>query len=89
MEGGSVIVVEPIPRIEREERDFCSLRQVGWLVNDQTTALHTRLQSHDGSLLPHGAMTNLALPNPPLQRTRSSLTLGTTPLNAKVVGQTK
>jgi signal peptidase I len=28
-----------------------------------------------------------ALPNPPLQRTWSSLTLGTTPLNASVVGQ--
>jgi hypothetical protein len=76
MERGAIIFIKPVSRIERKQRDLRSLRQVGGLVDDQPPSLHTRLQSHDASLLREGDMTNLALRNPSLQRACSSPRLG-------------
>src|SRR2546426_7065728 len=46
MQGGTVFLVEPISRIERQQLDFRSFGQVGGFVNDQPAGLHSSLQCH-------------------------------------------
>src|SRR2546425_12895567 len=46
MQGGTVILVEPISGIERQQLDFGSFGQVGGFVNDQPAGLHSSLQCH-------------------------------------------
>src|SRR4051794_16029780 len=46
MERGSVVLVEPIPGIEWQQFDHRSFGQIGRLVNDKPSGLHTSLQRH-------------------------------------------
>jgi hypothetical protein len=46
MEYGSIVLIEPITGIERQEFDLGSFRQIGRLVDDKSPGFHTRLQRH-------------------------------------------
>jgi hypothetical protein len=59
MERGSIVLIDPVPRIERQEFDFGSFGQIGRLVDDKSPALHSSLQRHSirvasPPLLPQG-----------------------------------
>jgi hypothetical protein len=46
MQGGTIFLVEPVSGIERQKFDFGAFREIGRLVNDQPTGLHSTLQCH-------------------------------------------
>ena len=46
MERGSIVLIEPVPRIERQEFDLGSFGQIGRLVDDEASGLHASLQRH-------------------------------------------
>lgn len=43
MKRGSIGFIEPVPEIERQEFDFGSFGQIGWLVDDESSGLHSSL----------------------------------------------
>ena len=43
MERRSIFLIEPVPGIERQEFDFGSFGQIGWLVDDESPGLHSSL----------------------------------------------
>ena len=46
MERGPILLIEPVPGVERQEFDFGSFGQIGWLVDDESSSLHSSLQRH-------------------------------------------
>jgi hypothetical protein len=48
MHGCTIFLAEAISVTEKEKVDFRPVREVGRLVNDQPTVLHSSLQYHDG-----------------------------------------
>lgn len=46
MERGSVVLIEPIPGIEWQQFDHGSFGQIGRLVDDEASGLHSSLQGH-------------------------------------------
>ena len=53
MERGSIFLIEPVPGIERQEFDFGSFGQIGWLVDNESPGLHSSLQCHAITVAPH------------------------------------
>jgi hypothetical protein len=49
MERGSIVLIEPVPGIERLESDLGSFRQIGRLVNDESAGLHSSLIARFGT----------------------------------------
>ena len=52
MERGSIFLIEPVPGIERQEFDFGSFGQIGWLVDNESPGLHLSLQCHAITVAP-------------------------------------
>ena len=52
MEGGSIFLIEPVSGIERQEFDFGSFGQIGWLVDDKSPGLLEASASCDDGSIP-------------------------------------
>ncbi len=52
MKRGSVFFIEPVPRIEGQELDLGSFREIGRLVDDKSPGLDSSLQRHAITVAP-------------------------------------
>ena len=53
MERSPIFFIEPVPGIKRQEFDFGSFGQIGWLVDNESPGLHSSLQCHAITVAPH------------------------------------
>jgi hypothetical protein len=60
MECGSVVLMKPVSGIERQEFDLGSFRQIGRLVDDEASGLHSSLQRHVITVAPRPLLHNSA-----------------------------
>jgi len=56
MQRRSIFIVEPVSRIERQEFDLGSFRQIGGLIDHKATVLHSSLQCHAITVAPEHAV---------------------------------
>ena len=52
VQGFAIVVVEPVAGIQGHQIDLGSFRQISWFIENQTTLLNPRLQSHEETLAP-------------------------------------
>ena len=52
MDGGSTILVKPVPGIDRQQLDLGPLGQIGRFVEDKSPGRHSRLQHHGITVAP-------------------------------------
>src|SRR6188472_917971 len=60
MECSSVVLIEPVPGIERQEFDLGSFGQIGGLVDDEASGLDSGLQRHVITVPPRPLLHNPA-----------------------------